>query len=192
MTTATITTLKEFAVEYGDRYFYVTTIPSVGSPSYYGSTFKDEWLRDPATGEPSGVEDFKMNKDGCEFGIGYELYILKLDRYPQDKWGNTATQESGLKLKKGYWEVFWDDEGYSEFDDDFIYPDWLFEYEDYETEFRNWFLENYQNYSFLSAIEEENTFGGTANSWLAITTNKPFNSRGWLGLFEDFRKEVYE
>lgn len=189
-----IKNLKDFAQEYGDRYFWIATYSQADGRCGSGGFFEEDWLGccvlegyEMVSYEPT---NFKLRENGCEFTLYDTQYFLTLDQEPKDKWGNTANFEDGAFLKEGCYEVFWDDEIYYDFVDDFKYPEWIRGNDELMNEFQNWFLDNYSNYDFLSAIKHQVISSDFCNDWSVITTNKAFDSQEWQQLFADFKSEL--
>ena len=129
----------------------------------------------------SEIFSFKENINGCKFIADNECFTLTFCDLPTDRWGNTATFSTNLKLVDGCHRVGYEDWGYAEY----LFPsEW--EIED-ESDFIEWLEEFHPE--LVSEVEETTVCNGTANSWRYITTNEEFHSQAWKLVLEEYQDQ---
>jgi hypothetical protein len=176
---------QQFCQKFKGCYFDVNENPN-GTSTFlcYGSFLREDWLK--------RVEDFELLKTGCFFNFNGNSFTLNLKEIPQDKWGNKLIPGEIVEVdyKDGYEEVY----HHAEYISDFQYPyDCISNYIDencLEQDYRNWFLEKYVNYDFLSSISvTEKVDGETLWHTTFVTTNIQSNSPEWQKVREDFKND---
>lgn len=199
-----ITNLKEYWEEYGDRYFFLSSKEPVGGfsgtygyreleeftcESYIDYVFNENTGEYEEVGRSYPVESFVFHEEdeSCSFSVNITRYHLYLEQEITDKWGNTANYEDGVTFASpDCREVYYSESNFETWSDEFTFPEFIEEGE-LEDDLRNWLLDNYKKYDFISLIHVGDTGDGIDCSYSYYTTNKPFKAQEWQSFFADFK-----